>query len=102
MRLLEAVCTSDHQRERAVAVKTTRISVETETLIIVRRAKATKAWCPDCRAEVDVITFDHDSFIDSATAAQIHEWQNTGRLHLWQPAPGQARICVTSLLQCVG
>jgi hypothetical protein len=85
-----------------VAVKTTRISVETETLIVVRRAKATLAWCPDCRAEVDVITFDQGSFIEPATAAQIQEWQSTGKLHLWQPAHGLARICVTSLLQCVG
>ncbi len=88
--------------ERAVAVKTTRITVETETLIIVRRAKATFAWCPDCRAEVDVITLDQDSLIESATAAQIHEWHSTGKLHLWQPAHGLARICVTSLLQCIG
>lgn len=88
--------------ERAVAVKTTRITVETETLIIVRRAKATLAWCPDCRAEVDVITLDHDSLIESATAAQIREWQSTGKLHLWQPGYGLARICVTSLLQCIG
>jgi hypothetical protein len=88
--------------ERAVAVKTTRITVETETLIIVRRAQATLAWCPDCRAEVDVITLGQDSLIESATAAQIHEWQSTGKLHLWQPAHGLARICVTSLLQCIG
>jgi hypothetical protein len=88
--------------ERAVVAKTTRITVETETLIIVRRAKAILAWCPDCRAEVDVITLDHDSLIESATAAQIHEWQRTGKLHLWQPAHGLARICVTSLLQCIG
>ena len=85
-----------------MAAKTTRITVETERLIVVRRAKATLAWCPDCRAEVDVITLDHDSFIEPATAAQIDAWQSTGKLHLWQPAHGLARICVTSLLQCVG
>ena len=88
--------------ERAVAVKTTRITLETETLIVVRRAKATLAWCPDCRAEVDVITLDSHSLIEPATAAQIHEWRATGKLHLWQPANGSAQICVTSLLQCFG
>ncbi len=88
--------------ERAVAVKTTRITVETETLIIVHRAKAALDWCPDCRARVEVITLDRDSLIESASTAQIHEWQSTGKLHLWQPAHGLARICVTSLLQCIG
>jgi hypothetical protein len=90
------------QMERVVAVKTTRITVETETLIIVHRAKAALDWCPDCRAEVDVITLDRDSLFELATTAQIHEWQSTGKLHLWQPAHGLTRICVTSLLQCIG
>lgn len=86
--------------ERAVAVKTTRITIETKTLIIVRRAKAALAWCPDCRAEVDVITLDNDRLAEPATAAQIHEWLGTGKLHLLQPPNGPAQICVTSLLQC--
>jgi hypothetical protein len=88
--------------ERAVAVKTTRITVETETLIVVRRAKATLAWCRDCRAQVDVITLDNDSLAEPTIAAQIHDWQGTGKLHLWRPANGTTQICVTSLLQCVG
>jgi hypothetical protein len=89
-------------RERAIGVKTTRITVETETLMIVRRAKATLSWCPYCRAEVDVITLDTDSLAEPNTAAQIHEWHSTGKLHLWQPVNGPAQICVTSLLQCFG
>src|ERR1700756_3340971 len=31
----------------AVAVKTTRITVETETLMIIRRPKVALAWCPE-------------------------------------------------------
>ena len=44
--------------EIAVVVKTTRITVETETLMIIRRAKVALAWCPKCRTEVEVITLD--------------------------------------------
>jgi hypothetical protein len=88
--------------ERAVAVKTTRITVETETLIIVRHAKAAMCWCPGCRAEVDVVTLDSDSLIEPATAAQIRQWQATGKLHLSQSANGLIQICVSSLLQCFG
>lgn len=86
--------------ERAVAVKTTRITVETETLMIIRRAKAALDWCPYCRAEVDVITLDNDGFAEPSTASQIQEWLGTGKLHLWQPATGPAQICVASLLRC--
>jgi hypothetical protein len=88
--------------KRAIGVKTTRITIETEMRVVVRRAQATLSWCPDCHAEVEVITLDHDSLSESTTAAQIHEWQATGKLHLSQPANGPAQICVTSLLQCFG
>jgi hypothetical protein len=66
--------------------------------MIVRRAQATLAWCPDCCAEVDVIKVDNGS--EPATGAQIARWIGTGKLHIWQPASGAAQICVTSLLQC--
>jgi hypothetical protein len=86
--------------ERAVAVKTTRITLETETLVIVRHAKAAVSWCPGCRAKVDVVTLDADSVVEPATAAQIRHWQATGKLHFSQPANGSAQICVSSLLRC--
>jgi hypothetical protein len=88
--------------EKAVAVKTTRITIETETLMIVRRAKTALGWCPDCHAEVDVITLENDNLAEPVTAAQIQEWLATGKLHLWQAPNGATRICVTSLLQCFG
>jgi hypothetical protein len=82
--------------KRAGAVRATRITVETETLVLVRRAKALFAWCPDCRAEVDVIALDK---LTEPVAAQIHEWFGANDLHFWQMAEGSVRICVKSLLQ---
>ncbi len=80
-------------------LRTTRITIETESLMVVRRAKAVVAWCPDCHAEVDMITLSQDSFSEPATAAQMQRWLGTGKLHLWQSAGGTVQICVTSLLQ---
>ena len=74
--------------------------METELLVVIRRAKAVLAWCPECLANVETITLDADSLSEPATAAQIQEWLATGKLHLWQPVNGSAQICVTSLLQC--
>ena len=48
-----------------MVLRTTRITVETESLMVVRRAKAVVAWCPDCHAEVDVITLSQDSFSEA-------------------------------------
>jgi hypothetical protein len=102
MHSLQADAARTGEMKRAIGVKTTRITIETETRVIVRRAQATLSWCPGCRAEVEVITLDRDSLVESTTAAQIHEWEATGRLHLSQQVNGPAQICVTSLLQCFG
>ena len=80
--------------------RTTRITVETDTFLVIRRAKAALAWCPRCRAEVDVITLTPDSFAESATSAQVEHWVANGKLHLWHTTEGVVQICVTSLLQC--
>jgi hypothetical protein len=85
----------------AVAVKTTRITVETETLMIIRRAKVALAWCPECLTEVEVIMLDGISLAEPFTAKQIQEWIGTGRLHFWQTADGPAQICVASLVHCL-
>jgi hypothetical protein len=100
MRPLEVIGRSDGELERTVTrTKTVRMTVETETLMIVRRAKAVSAWCPHCRDEVAVITVNIDGARDAITAAQIREWLDRGKLHWWQPAKGPAQICVPSLLQ---
>ena len=80
--------------------RTTRITVETDTFLVIRRAKAALAWCPDCCAEVDVITLTPGSFAEPATAAQVEQWLATGKLHLWHTPGGIVQICVGSLLQC--
>jgi hypothetical protein len=83
-----------------VTAKTTRITVERRTLLVIRRAKAVLAWCPGCDAEVEVITLDSDSLAEPVTAAQIQEWHSTGNLHSSQTANGPTQICLASLFRC--
>gem|GEM_PF-1433383 len=80
--------------------KTTRITVETETLLVIRRAKTVSAWCHGCRAEVNVVALENDSFAELAVAAQIQEWLDTGKLHVCRIADGPTQICLTSLFRC--
>ena len=83
-----------------MVLRTTRITVETDTFLVVRRAKAALDWCPDCRAEGDVITLTRDSISDPATTAEVEGWLRTSNLHLWHSPEGAVQICVTSLLRC--
>lgn len=84
---------------RLAAVKTTRITVETETVTIVRQAEAVLAWCPECRARVQAITLQDESPAKPVNRAQIQQWLGTDRVHFWLTAEGPARICLSSLLQ---
>lgn len=87
--------------ERVAVVKTARITVETDTIVVIRHAKASPAWCPGCQARVEVITLEQSGLAEPTAAAQVQEWLKTGKLHLWQLAEGPAQICLPSLLRCL-
>lgn len=78
--------------------RTTRITLETDWLLVVRGAKATLAWCPDCAAEVDVLTLTAAAHGQSA---EPERWMNAEKLHLSHTAEGALQICVDSLLRCL-
>ena len=100
MHPVEAAAKAKGGSERAVVVKTTKITIETESLLVVHRAKTVRAWCPACCAEVEAMTLTGDGLGDGISAALLEDWLRTGMLHLWRPAEDSALICLPSLLQC--
>ena len=85
----------------AATAKTLRITVETESRVILRRAKTVLGWCPFCRVEVDVIALRDDNALQQITAAQLQEYLRTSSLHAWQNNHGLAEICLPSLFLCL-
>jgi len=83
-----------------VVVKTTRITIETQNLLVVRRGKAIVTWCPACCADVEVMMLEGDCLGEDIPSSYLRDWLRTGKLHLWRPAEGSAQICLPSLLQC--
>ena len=81
-------------------LRTTRITVEIETRMVIRNAKAVRDWCPRCDAEVMIISLTDDSLLEPETADQVQRWLSTGELHFSQFAARPAQICVPSLLRC--
>jgi hypothetical protein len=76
----------------AMAVRTTKITIETEGLLVIRQAKTVLTWCPGCQAEVDVVLLGED-------AAQLLSGLPMGTLHIWRPPEGPVLICLRSLAQ---
>ncbi len=79
--------------------RTTRITIETESLTIVRHVKAASAWCPECQAEVDVISLPATSLSDPETAPQMNALINNRGVHVWDSPQGNVHICMFSLLR---
>jgi hypothetical protein len=76
----------------AMAVRTTKITIETEGLLVIRQARTVVTWCPGCQAEVDVVLLGEDT-------AQLLSGLPTGTLHIWSPPEGPVFICLRSLVQ---
>lgn len=81
-------------------VRRTKITIETESLLVVHRGKTFVAWCPVCRADVESMTLTGDGVGEEISPALLEDWFRSGNLHLCRPAEGPAQICLPSLLQC--
>lgn len=77
-----------------MALRTTKITIETEGLFIVRQARTVVTWCPGCGAEVEAMLLDEDT-----PAAQLLGGLPASTMHIWSPPGGPARVCLPSLLR---
>jgi hypothetical protein len=59
-----------------VVVKTTRITIETENLLVVRRGKTIVTWCPACCADVEVMTLEGDSLGEDIPSSYLRTGSN--------------------------
>jgi hypothetical protein len=76
-------------------VRKTRITVQTESVAIVRKGTIAPGWCPDCGGEVDAV------ILDATLTSQIQDRHSTGKVHVWQEPCGLTRLCLSSLLQSI-
>ena len=81
-------------------MKTSRVTVETEQVLIIHRAEREAGWCPLCNRPGEFVLLDNACLTNPALAGQIRKWQETGKLHFWSQENGLARICLASLLCC--
>ena len=78
--------------------KHTRITIETDSLLMVRGRGSRRAWCPLCAAEAEMIALENVAVISNLEQPALEEWLNSGELHRSQAAGGSEQICLNSLL----
>lgn len=81
------------------ADRSTRITIETERILIIARRHAARGWCERCGAEVELVASADASHLLHLAQEQL-QWQNPGNLHLKEAKDGLV-ICLKSLLRFV-
>jgi hypothetical protein len=84
--------------EGGFMAKQTRITIETDSLLILRGRSSRRAWCSRCAAEVEMIALEDTGVISNLERTELEEWLNSGELHRSQAADGAALTCLNSLL----
>jgi hypothetical protein len=74
------------------------ITIETDSLFILRGQTSNRAWCPLCAAEGEMIEIENLRVVSNLERIALEEWLNSSELHRSQAADGSALICLNSLL----
>jgi hypothetical protein len=78
--------------------KETKITIETDSLLIVRGRNFQRTWCPACAAEVESIAMERTGVISNLEQDTLEEWINSEELHRLTTADGSEQICLNSLV----
>ena len=55
-----------------MVVKTTRITIETESLLVVRKGKTVVTWCPACCAKVEAMLLEGESLGEDIPSSYLN------------------------------
>ena len=81
--------------------KQTKITIETDSLLILRGRAALPAWCQQCGGEGEMIPLEGVGVISNLSAPEVEAWIESDDLHRSQASDGKTLICLNSLLKRV-
>jgi hypothetical protein len=84
--------------KESLMAKQTKITIETDSLLILQRGNSTHARCQRCAAEGEMIALEKTGMISGLPKPFLEEWLNSEDLHRSETADGSLLICLNSLL----
>ena len=81
--------------------KQTKITIETDSLLILRGRTLPRAWCQECGGETEMIPLEGVGVISNLPATEVEQWIQFDDLHRSQGPDSGVRICLNSLLKRV-
>lgn len=82
--------------------RSTRITIETYSFLVIRGQTSRRRWCTYCAEVVEMFALDRTAVFSSLPAREVDEWLNSGDLHRTQTPDGTDLICLNSLLARLG
>jgi len=77
----------------------TKITIETDSLLILRGRTSLRAWCPGCASEVEMIPVNGVGVISNLTPPEVEAWMQSEDLHHTTAANGDPLICMNSMIK---
>jgi len=90
----------EQARARLMA-KQTKITIETDSLLILRGRTPMRAWCPQCSGETEMIPLEGVGVVSNLLPSEVEAWMESEDLHRSQAPDGGQLICLNSLLKRV-
>ena len=81
--------------------KRTKITLETDSLLVIRGRCSLKAWCSICGSEVEMIPLEGVGVISNLLPPEVEAWIDSQDLHHATDADGASLICLNSMLKRV-
>lgn len=81
--------------------KQTKITIETDSLLILRGRTPLRAWCQQCGGHVEMIPVGGVGVISNLPPPEVQAWMESEDLHRSQGSDGETLICLNSLLKRV-
>jgi hypothetical protein len=79
----------------------TKITIESESLLVLRGRSSQRAWCPECGAEGEMIRLDELGVISNLAPPEVEAWIQSEDLHHLRATDGAHLICLNSMLKRV-
>lgn len=79
--------------------KQTRITIETDSLLVLRARKRLRAWCPACGSEEEMIPLNEIGIVSNLPLPEVKAWMESEDLHYIHAADGGPLICLNSMLK---
>ena len=79
----------------------TKITVETDSLILLRGGKPMLAICPECGLEREMIPIDEIGIVSNLPPSEVEAWMQQEGLHRLRAPDGTLMLCVGSMLKHV-